>query len=457
MWDHLSFAISRLREQLWVKPLIICGLSIGAVLLASLLDMTELGRFLPEISKDSTETLLKIMASSMLVMATFAVGSMVSAYASASNSATPRSFPLIIADDISQNALSAFIGAFIYSVVAIVALMNGQYAGRASLFFLFALTMVVFTIIVLSFIWWVDNIARLGRLGYTIDKVEAAATAAIRKRQASPRLGGVVANGRPKGSRVVIGKSIGYLRRVDTAALQSRAEASRLKIVVAALPGTFCTPKRPVAWVMAESSQGVSDEDAQAIAGAFVIGDSRVFDQDPRFGLVVLSEIASRALSPAVNDPGTAIDVTHTLLRLLVTWHECGDANAEDVAEAPFDRVAVPELSMADMFDDAFAAIARDGAATIEVMVRLLKVLEALTAVDNVAIRDAALAQARLALARAEKALTAAHDRATVNEVAGFAIQSGSSFSGGSYPPSRTPAGSGRPRGCPKAPEGDFG
>ena len=202
MWDHLSFAISRLREQLWVKPLIICGLSIGAVLLASLLDMTELGRFLPEISKDSTETLLKIMASSMLVMATFAVGSMVSAYASASNSATPRSFPLIIADDISQNALSAFIGAFIYSVVAIVALMNGQYAGRASLFFLFALTMVVFTIIVLSFIWWVDNIARLGRLGYTIDKVEAAATAAIRKRQASPRLGGVVANGRPKGSRV---------------------------------------------------------------------------------------------------------------------------------------------------------------------------------------------------------------------------------------------------------------
>lgn len=111
---------------------------------------------------------------------------------------------------------------------------------------------------------------------------------------------------------------------------------------------------------------------------------------------------------------------------------EISKESAEDVAEAPCDRVAVPELSMADMFDDAFAAIARDGAATIEVMVRLLKVLEALAAVDNVAIRDAALAQARLALARAEKALTAAHDRATVNEVAGFAIQSGSSFSGGS-------------------------
>ena len=48
----------------------------------------------------------------------------------------------------------------------------------------------------------------------------------------------------------------------------------------------------------------MSAEDAEAIAATFVIGGSRVFDQDPRFGLLVLSEIASRALSPAVNDPG---------------------------------------------------------------------------------------------------------------------------------------------------------
>jgi uncharacterized membrane protein len=106
MWDRLSFFIKRLGERLWVKPLIVCVLSIGAVFLANLMDMTEFGRFLPQITKESTETLLKIMASSMLMMATFAVASMVAAYASASSSATPRSFPLVIADDVSQNALS---------------------------------------------------------------------------------------------------------------------------------------------------------------------------------------------------------------------------------------------------------------------------------------------------------------------------------------------------------------
>lgn len=420
MWDHLSFVIKRLRERLWIKPLIVCVLSIGAVFLANLMDMAELGRFLPEITKESTETLLKIMASNMLMMATFAVASMVAAYASASSAATPRSFPLVIADDVSQNALSVFIGAFIYSVVALVAMMNGLYAGRASQFILFSLTIVVLAVIIITFIRWVDNIARLGRMGHTIAMVEAAAAEAIRKRQSAPRLGGVAAVGRPDGGRAVFGKAIGYVQHVDTAALQARAVESQLRIVVAALPGTFCTPDRPVAWVGREASGSVSAEDAEAIAASFVIGGSRVFDQDPRFGLVVLSEIASRALSPAVNDPGTAIAVTGTLVRLFVMWNECGKTG--DVPTVLFDRVAVPELPMAGMFDDAFTGTARDGAGTIEVVVRLLKALESLAAAGDATMRDNALRHARLALVRAENALQIPDDLTAVREAARFAV-----------------------------------
>ena len=416
MWDQLRFVVSRIRERLWIKPLIVCVLSIGAVLLADAMDMADLGRFLPEVAEESTETLLRIMASSMLMMATFAVASMVAAYASASRSATPRSFPLIVGDGVSQNALSAFIGGFIYSVVALVALMNGYYSGRAGQFFLFSLTMVVLAVIIVTFIRWVDNIARLGRLGHTIDKVEAAAAEAIRQRQSAPRLGGVAAFSPPEGSRAVFGKAVGYVQRVDTAELQERAEASELNVLVAALPGTFCTPNRPVAWIVPAAPGGASDDDAGAVADAFVIGDERVFDQDPRFGLVVLSEIASRALSPAVNDPGTAIDVTGTLVRLFLTWNECGKAG--DDAAVKFDRVAAPELSLADSFDDAFTGIARDGAGMVEVVVRLLKALESLAAAGDATMRDHALRHARLALVRAEHVLKVPEDLAAAREAA---------------------------------------
>lgn len=420
MWDQLNFVISRIREKLWIKPLIVSALSIGAVFLADIMDMSGLGRYLPAIAVESTETLLRIMASSMLMMATFAVASMVAAYASASISATPRAFPLIVGDGVSQNALSAFIGAFIYSVVALIALMNGHYSGKAGQFLLFSLTLFVLAIVIFMFIRWVDNIARLGRMGNTIDKVQEAAAQAIRKRQAAPRLGGVAAFSPPDWGRAVFGDSIGYLQRIDTAELQERAEASKLRILVGALPGAFCTPNRPVAWVIPDTSGSVSDEDADRIAATFEIGDSRVFDQDPRFGLVVLSEIASRALSPGVNDPGTAIDVAHTLVRLFMLWNECG--KADDVTTVKFDRVAAPELSLADSFDDAFTGIARDGAGKVEVVVRLLKSLESLAAAGNAAMRANARRHARLALVRAENVLQVSEDLAAAREAAEFAI-----------------------------------
>ena len=181
MGDRLRFLLNRINERLWVRPLAMCVLSTAVVFLAKTVDNTGIGQLVPAITPDSIETLLTIISTSMLVISTFAVASMVSAYASASSTATPRSFSLVIADDVSQNALSTFIGAFIFSVVALIALENGYY-DRAGRFALFALTLMILAMVVITFVSWVDRIARLGRLGGTIDKVEAATTAALQRR-----------------------------------------------------------------------------------------------------------------------------------------------------------------------------------------------------------------------------------------------------------------------------------
>ena len=95
--DRLRVFLNRLRERLWVKPLAVCLFSIMTVFAAKLADGTRLAQVVPFISADSIATLLSIMASSMLVIATFSVASMVSAYASASSTATPGSASLATA------------------------------------------------------------------------------------------------------------------------------------------------------------------------------------------------------------------------------------------------------------------------------------------------------------------------------------------------------------------------
>lgn len=418
MDDRSRFLLNRISERLWVKPLVMCVLSVLGVLLAGMADGTRLTGMVPDISAASIENLLNVMAASMLVIATFAVASMVSAYASASSTATPRSFPVVIADDVSQNALSTFIGAFIFSIVGLVAVSNGYYE-KAGRFALFVLTLFVLATVIFTFVRWVDRIARLGLLGTTIDKIEKATAAALKQRRRRPTLRGVRAGARQHEGEAIYGGAIGYVQRVDVPELQKEAERLRLRVRIAALPGTFAAPGRTLAYVRPDEGQ-LTDAAAASIRRAFVIGDGRTFDLDPRFGFVALSEIAVRALSPAINDPGTAIDVIGTFVRLFSLWAEPVAEEEQEIGTC--DRVEVPEILLADMFDDAFPAIAREGAGMIEVVIRLLKALASLEAAGSEEMRKLAMHHAKLAVARAEHKLDLPADLDVLREVAGHAV-----------------------------------
>lgn len=405
MLSTLQFIRNRLAEALWVRPLIMCIVSIVGTATAYLLGQWVDSQYVPDISRESLQILLGVLSSGMLAIAVFAVGAMVSAYSSASKTATPRTFPLIIADDVSQNALSTFIGAFLFSVVAVLALMNGFYSGSGR-FFLLVMTLIVFWVVIMTFIRWVDRIARLGRLSMTLEKVEAATLRAIGRHQRSWLWQARTPEESDEGTDIRL-SPIGYLQHVDWAFLQKWAEQADAKVRVYVLPGAFVTPERVVARIAGGPAE-LDDKDRSRLERAFHLGGQRLFDEDPRFGFVVLSEIASRALSPAVNDPGTAIQITGQLVRLLHHWSQTDpdDSGKTSPDQAKrYDRLEAPSASLDALFDDAFIGIARDGAAMREVMIRLQKAFRALANMDE-AMKPIADAHARLALKRAKQALT---------------------------------------------------
>ncbi len=98
-----------------------------------------------------------------------------------------------------------------------------------------------------------------------------------------------------------------------------------------------------------------------------------------------MSEVASRALSLAMNDPGTAVDVIGRLVRLLGEW---GATPTE--SETPYLHVYVEGLATPELVHDAFAPIARDGARFFEVHARLQKGLAALAQSNDEGLAKAA-------------------------------------------------------------------
>jgi uncharacterized membrane protein len=85
------------------------------------------------------------------------------------------------------------------------------------------------------------------------------------------------------------------------------------------------------------------------------------------------------------------------------------------------DRITVAALRPQDLLEDAFRPIARDGAGTIEVVLRLLHSLEIL-AQHNPHLREAALDAAQDAAGHAQRALTAPSDLQALHSASQFAV-----------------------------------
>src|SRR5690554_7197137 len=109
----------------------------------------------------------------MLAVTTFSLGVMTSAFGAATTNVTPRATKLLMEDRLTQNVLSTFIGAFLFSIVGIIVLKTGSYGerGRAVLFLI---TIVVIGLVVIQLLRWINHLISLGRVGTTIDRVEAA-------------------------------------------------------------------------------------------------------------------------------------------------------------------------------------------------------------------------------------------------------------------------------------------
>ncbi len=367
-WQWL---LKQMTRKLWVRTSFFALLAIVTALISIILNKFITLPPAINVSYELLNNILNILATSMLAVTTFSLNIMVSAYSAASAGVTPRATKLLMEDSTTQNALATFLGSFLFSLVGIIALGIGAYHEQAVIY-LFLVTMIVIVMIILTLLRWIQHLSVLGRVAETTSKVEKALLSAIQKRGEEPWLGARPwshPEHKPRGSKPIYSQEIGYLQHIDMHHLDGIAEENQCTIYIERQPGNFVYSGQPIAWLCGEL------EESEVIA-AFTIRTERSFDQDPRFGLVVLAEIASRALSPAVNDNGTAIDVLGRSIRALSLW---GDLLKQRPIKTRYPRLFVPSLSCQDLFDDIFLPIAHDGVAQLQVQIRLQKSLLAIS------------------------------------------------------------------------------
>ncbi len=157
------------------------------------------------------------------------------------------------------------------------------------------------------------------------------------------------------------------IQALDIPALLDLASAAGALVVVIASVGDTLVESG----VMLRVHGGTHAIDERALRAAFVLGDERTFEQDPKYAIRLLVDIAIRALSPAVNDPTTAVQaldhIEDLLLRLGRRRLEIGAFR--DGAGVLRLAVSYPEWD--DFLILAFDEIRHCGATSVQVMRRM--------------------------------------------------------------------------------------
>ncbi|MBZ9610447.1 DUF2254 domain-containing protein [Rheinheimera maricola] len=404
MVSKWGWQLLQLSRKLWVRTVAFAVLALLSAVFAVLLQDLIPASVAGIIGAGAAEKILTILASSMLAVTTFSLSIMIAAFSASTNSVSPRATRLLMEDSTTHNALATFVGSFLFSIVSIILLNTKLYNERGEVV-LFITTIVVTALIVFTILVWINHLSGLGRVGETANRVEDKAYAALQAFVKQPWHGAnPLASLRevPERAKAFLTQAIGYIQHVDVKAINNWAQANDCRVFIVVRAGVFIDPGRPLMWI-----DGELPDNTDSLIKAFSIDDFRNFDQDPRFGLLVLAEIASKALSPAVNDPGTAIEIIGRGMRVLSNWQ----LKSSSEAEVRFANVWQLGLDLSDLFDDFFTPIARDGAALVEIHIRLQKSFIALAKV-NTQLRIQARRHSEAALARAQQVQADTNDLA---------------------------------------------
>lgn len=368
-----------IRTTYWALPslmtLVAVGLSIGMIRLDEVVTEQRLGA-LPWVYAGGAEgarAVLSTIAGSMITVAGVAFSITIVALTLASQQFGPRLLRTFLRDLGNQIVLGTFVATFTYCLLVLRTVRGTD--GETFVPHLAVTTGVVLALVSLGvLIFFIHHVSASIQASQIIANVAGDLEAAINRlfpESVDERPWAAPGAGVPdQEGDAVRSQAGGYVRAIDLDGLLALASELDLTLRVEAAPGAFV--RRGTRLVSAWPPARVGDGEESRVRGAFILGATRTPTQDIGFFIGQLVELAVRALSPGVNDPGTARTCVDRLEEALclIAGRRLPDERRHDTGGAL--RLVVPAVTFASIADSAFDEIRRYGRSSVSVRARLL-------------------------------------------------------------------------------------
>jgi uncharacterized membrane protein len=360
-------------NSIWIVPLLSMAAALAAVPVLHRFE-AALG-WESEGNVETVRVLLGTVASSLFTFIVFVSSALLIAVQLASAQLSPRVIGIVFKDPVMKFSLTLFVFVFTFSLAVLVRIDTTvpQLTARMSAYG-FVLSLGVF-------LFLIDHVGKALRPSGALRAVALLGRNVIESVYPKqlidlPEAAQNPVHGLGDPSRMISSMKDGVILACDVTGLATLAERADCILEMVPQVGDFVAVGDPLFRIFRGGAELTPGRLRQMVA----IGQERTLEQDPTFAFRILVDVASKGLSPAINDPTTAvlaIDQIHHLLRNVGQRH-LDDERVRD--RSGHLRLIYRTPGWEDFVHLAVTEIRHFGGASIQVARRLRAMLENLIA-----------------------------------------------------------------------------
>jgi len=321
------------------------------------------------------QVILAGIAASIMTVVSIVFAILLMTLTLASMQFSPRIIVSFAKDRVTQWTLGIFLGTFSYCMAALPTAHSLPHPFAPVATVLGAMLLALTCVGLLLF--FIHHISQAISVNHIVDRIAAETEAMIDEVMPWPHRHSRMEEEEPlrpgADDIAVLSEVSGYIRYIDTKRIVVLAKYYHVSIRVLRRVGHFVPAGIPL--MMVSKGKRLPPEGTEELRIAFDLGPTRTLQHDVEFGVLQIVDIALKAISPAVNDPSTAISCVDQLSRILIRFAS-RDAPESLLYDPPgIVRASISWIQFEQLLDSAIEQIRMYSKRDVAVSLRLLRAL----------------------------------------------------------------------------------
>lgn len=337
---------------------------------------------------DSARALLGAIAGGTISLVVFSFSMVMVVLNQTASNYTPRVLPSLIGNKFHQVIMGIYLGTIVYTFMVLASIQSKIYAFEVPS--LSILINALLSLICLAlFLAFVRSISEKIQIGNIINRLyeETCSTLELNMKKElhvkSDKLPDTAA------WALVCSPVAGYFDSINERQLLKTTKTLNITIRLLVPFGSFINQRDPFFYV----SRQLNDEEKEEIFQLVVMRHQEIVKQNYLYGFKQLTEIAVKALSPGINDPGTAIQAIDRLTDLMVI-HLGLKHDPILLDDKKNLRVIYKAVQISELFYFCFSSIRNYTTKDMPVILKLLRMIKTVYLNDDEKVMTATLAAA---------------------------------------------------------------